>query len=82
MSLLNPGPLIKASTIFFALGLIFSLYLIHSGRKESGTLLASFILLSITGAGVVLYLSTPDKLVASLMQAMPAVLALVLLKFS
>ena len=68
--------------LFFAIGLILSLYLIHSGKKEAGVWLASFILLSISGAGVVLYLSTPDKLTASLIQGPPAILAFTLLRLS
>lgn len=63
--------------LFLALGLVYSLFLLHRGRAESGILLAQFILLSLASAGVVLFVSAPEKYPAALVQAVPATLGLV-----
>lgn len=66
--------------LFLALGLFYSTYLLSTGAIETGKILASFILLTIVGAGVVLFLSTPKKLPA-IIQAVPALIGLILLQF-
>jgi len=63
--------------LFLALGLLYSLFLVHGDRMESGTLLARAILLMLTGAGVVLLVSVPKKYSAALVQAVPAFLGFV-----
>ncbi len=64
--------------LFLALGLIYSLYLVHGDQMRSGLHLAQFILLMITGAGVVLLISAPKKYPAALLQALPALLGFIL----
>ncbi len=66
--------------LFLALGLIYSIYLLYSGLVEQGKVLAGFILLAITGAGVVLGLSSPKKRAAAAIQAGPALLAFIFLQ--
>lgn len=64
--------------LFLALGLFFSLYLIHGPDPMGGKLLARFASLSIVGAGLVLRISAPQKaFVALAIQALPALLAFV-----
>jgi putative membrane protein len=65
--------------LFLALGLFYSLFLLHGEYRESGKILASFILLLIVGAGVVLFASAPKKYPAAIMQAVPALLGLIAL---
>ena len=62
--------------LFLALGLFYSLYLNYSGQTELGLLLARFILITIVGAGVVLWISSPKKVVAAIAQAGSALVAL------
>lgn len=66
--------------LFLALGLFYSVYLLKSGQVISGHLLASFILLTITGAGIVLYLSEPKKINAAIVQGIPALIGFLLLQ--
>ena len=66
--------------LFFAIGLFYSLFLINFKDQNEGRVLASFILISIVGAGVVLYASQPQKLSAALIQAIPALIAVISLK--
>ncbi len=66
--------------LFLALGLFYSIYLLRSGSIESGRMLASFILLSISGAGLVLFLSARGKVVPALVQGVPALLGFILLQ--
>jgi putative membrane protein len=68
--------------LFLSLGLFYSIYLHHSGSTEQGILLARFILLTIVGAGMVLFVSAPKKYVAALVQAIPALFALIASFFS
>jgi len=68
--------------LFLAIGLIYSIFLLFKGNVERGVTLASFILLTITGAGLVLYISVPEKFSAALIQAIPAIIALITLKIS
>ena len=68
--------------LFFALGLLYSLYLINTEKVEKGVTLASFILISIIGAGVVLYFSAPEKYIAAAIQALPALLGVICLHLS
>jgi putative membrane protein len=65
--------------LFLALGLFYSAYLLTSDVAANGKMLASFILLTIVGAGVVLFFSTPKKLPA-IIQAVPALIGFVLLQ--
>jgi len=67
--------------LFLALGLGYSIYLLHGTHFESGKTLAQFILLSISGAGFVLLLSAPKKFPAALAQAVPALTAFLLTLF-
>ncbi len=60
--------------LFLALGLFFSLFLLHGKHPESGQILAGFILLLISGAGAVLFISSPKKYVAAILQSLPALL--------
>lgn len=68
--------------LFLALGLFYSLLLLNTSEQEMGELLASFILVTIFGAGLVLYVSVPQKYLAALIQAVPALLGFLLLYFS
>lgn len=68
--------------LFLAIGLLYSIFLLFKGNVEKGVTLASFILLTIIGAGLVLYISVPAKFSAALIQAVPAVIALTALKLS
>ena len=66
--------------LFLALGLFFAIYLFQSGGSqpanvESGIMIARVILLSIIGAGAVLFASAPQKYPAALIQAVPALIA-------
>ncbi len=60
--------------LFLAFGLFFSLFLFSRNNIESGKVLAEFILLLITGAGIVLYISSPKKYSAAILQSLPAFL--------
>jgi putative membrane protein len=68
--------------LFLAIGLFYSLYLLNTGSVESGKAIASFILLTIASAGVVLFLSSPDKLAAAIVQSAPALIGFALLLIS
>ncbi len=63
--------------LFLALGLFFSIYLLHGHQRESGKMLASFILLTIIGAGLVLFSSSPKKYPVAILQALPALLGFI-----
>lgn len=58
--------------LFFAIGLIYSIFLLRSKNEKHGEILVNFILLSIIGASIVLFISVPGKLTASLIQGAPA----------
>lgn len=62
--------------LFLAIGLFFSLFLLQGTHVESGQILAGFILSVITGAGVVLFISSPKSYPAAILQSLPAVLGL------
>jgi putative membrane protein len=68
--------------LFLALGLLYSFFLIYFKKKSSGVLLCSFILLTIVGAGIVLFFSAPQKYLAALIQTVPALLGLIFLRIS
>jgi putative membrane protein len=63
--------------LFLALGLFYSLYLMHFTSNIEGKLLAQFILLSLTGAGIVLGVSSPKKYAVALFQGAPAFIGFV-----
>ena len=65
--------------LFLALGLGYSLILFYMGKVESGLILASYLLLYIVCAGVVLRLSVPKYKVFALIQAVPAAFGLIAL---
>ncbi len=60
--------------LFLALGLVYAAILLHTGQAEAGKILARFILLSITGAGAVLFFSARQKYAAALVQSVPALI--------
>jgi putative membrane protein len=64
--------------LFLACGLAYALDLLHGGHPVEGKVLAQFILLAITGAGLVLGFSAPQKKVAAAVQALPALIGFVL----
>jgi len=63
--------------LFLALGLVYATFLLQGDSVELGKVLAQFILLTIVGAGLVLIYSAPDKYKAGVVQAAPALFALV-----
>jgi putative membrane protein len=67
--------------LFLAIGLFYSLYLIHFKNLEMGKILAGYLLLFIIAAGAVLYFSSPKKYMAALIQSLPALLSLACLFF-
>lgn len=67
--------------LFFAMGLIYSIFLLRSKNEKYGKTLANFILLSIIGASIVLFLSVPGKLTAALIQGVPALFGIFCLHF-
>ena len=58
--------------LFLAIGLFYSLYLLYKKEHRTGKTLANFILLTIVGAGCVLYFSAPNSTLGAALQAMPA----------
>lgn len=67
--------------LFLALALIYSLYLIQSGNLLIGKAIAQIILLIITGAGIVLLVSSPESKLAAMIQALPAFIGFLALFF-
>lgn len=61
--------------LFLALGLFYSIYVYQYGDASLGLFLARFVLLTITGAGLVLLFSSPKKYIAALTQSLPALIA-------
>jgi len=68
--------------LFLALGLFYALYLISTNRRVRGEAISYFILCTVIGAGTVLALSTPDKMLAGCIQAFPALLGMIFLRLS
>lgn len=68
--------------LFLAIGLIYSLYLIYKKEYKTGKTLANFILLTIVGAGCVLYFSAPNSTLGAVLQATPALAGLLSLNIS
>ncbi len=66
--------------LFLAFGLLFSIYLVYKGLIKEGKLLATYLLLFIVGAGIVLYISEPGLLRIALTQALPALISLILVR--
>ncbi|HVJ64757.1 MAG TPA: DUF1304 domain-containing protein [Bdellovibrionota bacterium] len=67
--------------LFLAIGLVYALDQMHRGHPNEGKVLAQFILLAITGAGLVLGYSAPQKKVAAAVQALPALIGFLLTLF-
>lgn len=61
--------------LFLALGFIYTDYLIYSDQLLLAKTLGIFIGLTITGAGIVLWISEPTKKLPALIQAIPAVIS-------
>ena len=60
--------------LFLAIGLLYSQYLIYKKDYITGKSLANFILLTIVGAGCVLYFSAPNSRLGAVLQATPALI--------
>lgn len=63
--------------LFFAMGLFYGLYAFNTSQN-----IIVFILISIVAAGIVLNFSVPGKTSAAVLQVLPALLALILLKLA
>lgn len=68
--------------LFLAIGLFFTLFLIYKKDLIKAKILGSFILLTIIGAGCVLYFSVPGSIISAVTQALPALIAFILLRIS
>lgn len=68
--------------LFLAFGLFYSLYLLNFDQVLEGKTLASFILWTITWAGVVLAYSVPGKMRVAMIQGLPALIGVIFLYFS
>ncbi len=68
--------------LFLSIGLLYSIYLLFTGNLKEGNILASFILLLITGAGATLYFSSPSKIIPATAQCLPALIGFILLRFT
>lgn len=63
--------------LFLALGLLVAFFLLYLAKKwAQGLILALFILMTMVGAGLVLYYSAPQKALAALIQSGPPLLAI------
>lgn len=65
--------------LFLAFGLFYVVYLLATAKLLQAKVLGGFILLTIVGAGLVLYFSAPGKEVPAMVQALPALIGVVLL---
>lgn len=68
--------------LFLAIGLLYSLYKLKKAKIVEAKSISNFILLTIAGAGIVLYFSAPDKAIAATLQTLPALLGIIFLNIT
>jgi len=66
--------------LFLAIGLIYAIVLYYRKKEVQARAIGEVISLIIVGAGVVLYISVPLKIIPAMIQAVPALLAFIFLK--